>query len=261
MGSDFESLTGEPVMFQAWKSITRALPVCAALALLPVTGSAQAPWPNKPITLVVTYPPGGGADLVARLVAPKMSQTLGQQVVVENRGGGGGSVGAGYVARSKPDGYTLMVDGGGFAINPSLYPKLPYDTAKAFTPIGVLALFPLALVVTPSYPAKSVAELIEMAKAAPNSISYASPGTGSTQHLAGALFILQTKAEMAHVPYKGGSPAMTDVMGGHVPVFFANVGSGLSHIKSGKLRPLAVMSSRRVPVLPEVATLAGLGIA
>lgn len=230
-------------------------------SLMPFASQAQDAWPSKPITVVVTYPAGGAADMLARLVAPRMSAALGQSIVIENRAGGAGQVGASYVANSKPDGYTLMVDGGGHAINPSLFPRLPYDTAKAFTPIGILGVFPLALVVTPNYAAKSVPELIQMAKASPNAISYASPGTGSTQHLAAEQFLQQTKVKMVHIPYKGGSPAMADVMGGHVPVFFANVGSSLSHMKSEKLRPLALMASRRSASLPEVPTLAELGVA
>ena len=233
----------------------------AALCTFPLSGLAQDTWPSKPITIVVTYPAGGAADMLARLVAPKMAATLGQPVVVENRGGGAGQIGAAYVARSKADGYTLMVDGGGYAINPTLFPKLPYDTAKAFTPLGILGLFPLVLVVTPEYGAKSVTELVQMAKAAPGSISYASPGTGSTQHLAIEQFLQQTKVQMVHVPYKGGSPAMADVMGGHVPVYAANIGSSLSNIKAAKLRPLAVMASRRSPSLPEIPTLAEAGVA
>jgi len=232
----------------------------AALCTLPLSGLAQEAWPSKPITMIVTYPAGGAADMLARLVAPKMSATLGQPVVIENRGGGAGQVGAAAVARSKPDGYTVMVDGGGYAINPTLFPKMPYDTAKAFTPIGILGLFPLVLVVTPNYGAKSVTELAQMARTAPGTISYASPGTGSTQHLAVEQFLQQTKVQMVHVPYKGGSPAMADVMGGHVPVYAANIGSSLSNMKAGKLRPLAVMASRRSPSLPEVPTLAEAGV-
>jgi tripartite-type tricarboxylate transporter receptor subunit TctC len=233
----------------------------AALCALPLAALAQDAWPTKPITLVVTYPAGGAADMLARLVAPKMAATLGQSVVIENRGGGAGQVGAGYVARSKPDGYTVMVDGGGYAINPSLFPKLPYDTAKAFTPIGILGVFPLILVVTPGFEAQSVADLVKKAKAAPDAVSYASPGTGSTQHLATEQFLQQSKSRMVHIPYKGGSPAMADVMGGHVPVYVANIGSSLQNIRSSKLRPLAVMASRRSPSLPEVPTLAEAGVA
>ena len=233
----------------------------AALCALPLFSIAQEAWPSRPITLIVTYPAGGAADMLARLVAPKMAATLGQPVVVENRGGGAGQVGAAAVARSKPDGYTVMVDGGGYAINPTLFPKLPYDTAKAFTPIGIVGLFPLVLVVTPNYGAKSVTELVQMAHAAPNTISYASPGTGSTQHLAAEQFLQQAKVQMVHVPYKGGSPAMVDVMGGHVPVYVANIGSSLANMKAGKLRPLAIMAARRSPWLPDVPTMAEAGVA
>ena len=232
-----------------------------ALCALPMSAMAQDAWPTKPITLVVTYPAGGAADMLARLVAPKMAATLGQSVVIENKGGGAGQIGAAAVASSKPDGYTVMVDGGGYAINPTLYPRLPYDTAKAFTPIGILATFPLVLVVTPNYEAQSVKELVQMAKAKPGAISYASPGTGSTQHLAAEQFLQQAAIKMVHVPYKGGAPAMNDVMGGHVPVFAANIGSSLSHIKGGKLRPLAVMAARRSPSLPAVPTMAEAGVA
>jgi len=245
-------------MFVSSKWLSWAL---VSACVVPLASGAQEVWPSKPITLVVTYPAGGAADMLARLVAPKMSATLGQTIVIENRGGGAGQVGAAHVANSKPDGYTVMVDGGGHAINPSLFPKLPYDTAKAFTPIGILGVFPLALVVTPNYAAKSVPELLQMAKASPTAISYASPGTGSTQHLAAEQFLQQTKVKMVHIPYKGGSPAMADVMGGHVPVYFANVGSSLTHMKTDKLRPLALMASRRSASLPELPTLAELGVA
>jgi tripartite-type tricarboxylate transporter receptor subunit TctC len=233
----------------------------AALCALPLASAAQDAWPSKPITLVVTYPAGGAADMVARLVAPRMAAQLGQTIVIENRGGSGGQIGAAVVARSKPDGYTLMVDGGGFAINPALYPKMPYDTAKAFTPVGVLAVFPLVLATAPGFEAKTVAELSQLVRAKPNTISYASPGMGTTQHVATAQFLQQAKLDMVHIPYKGGSPAMADVMGGHVPVYVANIGSSLGHFKGGKLRPLAVMSPRRSPALPDVPTLAEAGVA
>ena len=232
-----------------------------ALCISPLNALAQEVWPSKPITLVVNYPAGGAADMLGRLLAPKMSAALGQPVVVENRGGSGGQIGAAFVARSKPDGYTLMLDGGGYAINPTLFPKLPYDAPKAFTPIGILAIFPIVLVVTPSYSAKSVTELLQMARSAPGSISYASAGTGGAQHLAIEQILQRAKVQMVHIPYKGGSPAMADVMGGHVPVFAANIGSSLTNIKAGKLRPLAIMSSSRSAQLPDVPTLAEAGVA
>jgi tripartite-type tricarboxylate transporter receptor subunit TctC len=245
----------------AWlRCVVQTVTASLVVAALPATGPAQEAWPTKPITLVVTYPPGGGADLMARLVAPKMSETLGQPIVVDNKPGAAGQVGAAFVARAKPDGYTVMVDAASFVINPSLYPKLQYDTDKAFTPVGVLAFFPHVIVVTPDYEAKSVGDLIAMAKAQPGKINYASSGTGSAQHLAGAAFVQQARIELTHVPYKGGGPAMNDVMGGHIPVFFANVASGLSHIRSGKLRALAVAGERRISALPDMPTLAELAM-
>jgi len=232
----------------------------AALCTASFTASAQANWPTRPVTMVVAYPAGGAADMLARLVAPKMSAVLGQPVVIENRGGAAGQIGAGYVAQAKADGYTILVDGGGYAINPTLFPKLPYDPAKAFAPVGILGVFPLVLTVTPNHSAKTTADLVQMARSAPDSISYASPGTGSTQHLATEQFLQQAKIKMVHIPYKGGTPAMADVMGGHVPVYVANIGSSLSNMKANKLRPLAVMAARRSPLLPDVPTLAEAGV-
>jgi len=248
-------------MFHRTKLQTLGILPFLAMAAFPLAGHAEDAWPSRTITLVVSYPAGGAADMLARLVAPKLAATLGQSVVVENKPGGAGQIGAAYVARSKPDGYTVLVDGGGYAINPVLFPKLPYDTAKAFTPVGILGIFPLVLVTSPDFSAKSVAELVALSKAQPGTVSYASPGTGSTQHLAAEQFLQQTKIKMVHVPYKGGSPAMADVMGGHVPVYVANIGSGLSSIQAGKLRPLATMAARRSPSLPDVPTLAEAGVA
>ena len=233
----------------------------AALALvLALATGAFAQYPTKPIRLVVTYPPGGGADLMARLVAPKMSETLGQPVVVENKAGGGGQIGAGEVARAAPDGYTIMLDAANHAVNPSLYASLPYDPARAFQPISLLVQFPNMLVVTPSFPANNVAELIAAAKAKPGTVAFASSGNGSAQHLAGELFRQKAGVEMTHVPYKGGGPALNDVIGGQVPVFFANMASGLPHVKAGKLRALAVTGSKRSPALPDAPTIAEAGL-
>lgn len=232
----------------------------AALGAVPLAATAQPQWPAKPVTIVVAYPAGGAADMLARLVAPKMSAVLGQPVVIENRGGAAGQIGAGYVAQARPDGYTLLVDGGGYAINPTLFPKLPYDPAKAFAPVGILGVFPLVLTTSPTYSAKTTAELVQAARQAPDAVSYASPGTGSTQHLATEQFLQQAKVKILHIPYKGGSPAMADVMGGHVPVYVANIGSSLPNMKAGKLRPLAVMAAKRSPLLPDVPTLAEAGV-
>jgi len=241
----------------------RRLSVAALAALLSpglAFAQAEANYPSKPITLVVTYPPGGGADAMARLIAPKMSEALGQSIVVDNKPGASGQIGAAAVAKAAPDGYTLMLDASSFAVNPALYPKLPYDTMKAFKPIGVVALFPNVVLVNGGFPAQSVADLIGMAGKSKDAVSYASSGNGSAQHLAGALFESATGVDMVHVPYKGGGPALNDVIGGQVPLFFGNLASTLQHVQSGKLRALAVTSVKRSPILPNVPTLSEAGV-
>ena len=235
----------------------------AALAIVAAAGPASAQpteWPTKPITLVVTYPPGGGADAMARLIAPKLGEALGQSVIVDNRPGAGGQIGAAFVAKAAADGHTLMLDASSFAVNPALYPKLPYDSNKAFRAVGVIAQFPNVVLVNAQYPAKSVAELTALARARKDVVSYASSGNGSAQHLAGALFESATKVDMVHVPYKGGGPALNDVIGGQVPLFFGNLASTLQHVQSGKLRALAVTSAKRSSMLPDVPTLAEAGV-
>jgi tripartite-type tricarboxylate transporter receptor subunit TctC len=215
---------------------------------------------GKPITLLVSYPPGGGADLVARLIAPKLAEALGQPVIVENRPGASGTIAAGQVARATPDGSTLLVDASSFAVNPALFAKLPYDTATAFVPLGVIAQFANVLVCTPSFEARSVADVVRLARAKPKQIAYASSGNGSAQHLAGALFEDLARIQLNHVPYRGGGPALTDVMGGQVPLFFANVASAMGHIQAGKLRALAVTARLRCRALPDVPTMDEAGV-
>jgi len=237
------------------------LKASAALLAAPSLGRAQSDIAGgKAITLVVSYPPGGGADLMARLIAPKLAEALKQNVVVDNKPGASGQIAAGLVARAVPDGSTLLVDASSFAVNPSLFPKLPYDTDAAFAPLGIIALFPNVLVCTPSFAAKNVRDLLEMARAKPGQISYASSGNGSAQHLAGALFEDRAKVSLVHIPYKGGGPAMNDVMGGQVPLFFANVASSLGQIQAAKLRPLAVTSRRRARALPDIPTMEEAGV-
>jgi tripartite-type tricarboxylate transporter receptor subunit TctC len=189
-----------------------------------------------------------------------MADALGQSIVVENRPGASGQIGAAAVAKAPPDGYTLMLDASSFSVNPSLYPKLPYDSSKAFLPIGVIALFPNVVLVNANFPAKNMAELTAAARKSKDAVSYASSGNGSAQHLAGALFESAAKVDMVHVPYKGGGPALNDVIGGQVPLFFGNLASTLQHIQSGKLRALAVTSEKRSSILPDVPTLGEAGL-
>lgn len=239
--------------------IACALTISAGMSS-PASAQSAAPWPSKPISLVVTYPPGGGADAMARLIAPRLSEALGQNVIVENKPGASGQIGAAAVAKATPDGHTLMLDASSFAVNPALYPKLPYDTDKAFRPVGIIALFPNVVLVNAQFPAKSVAELVSAAKARKDAVAFASSGNGSAQHLAGAMFESAARVEMAHIPYKGGGPALNDVIGGQVPVFFGNLASTLGHIQGGKLRALAVTSAKRSAILPDVPTLAEAGV-
>lgn len=240
------------------KAILKTMVFAAAATVSAVSFALD--YPTKPVKIVVTYPPGGGADIMARLVAQKLTTSTGQPFVVENKPGASGQIAAASVAKAEPDGYTLMVDASSYAVNPSLYPKLAYDPKKAFVAVTTLALFPNMLVVSPGFGTGSVKELVAMAKAQPGKISYASSGNGSAQHLAGELFKQQAGVDLQHVPYKGGGPAMNDVMAGHVPVFFANMASGLSHVKSGKLKALAVTGSRRAASMPDLPTMAEAGV-
>ena len=218
---------------------------------------AQSNYPTRPITLVVPFPAGGSTDLVARLIASRMVSELGQQIVVENRGGAGGNIGSAVVAKADPDGYTILMGTvATHALNPALYKKMPYDAVKDFTPISLLALIPNVLVVTPNFPAKNVKELIDLVKAKPGEYSYASSGNGTPLHLSGELFKTMAGVNMIHVPYKGAGPALVDVMAGHVPIMFDNLPPSLEQIRAGKLRGLAVTTKERVPSLPDVPTIA-----
>ena len=232
----------------------------AALASIAMPAQAQT-YPTKPIRLVVPFPAGGTTDILARAVAQKLSETLGQQVIVDNRPGAGGNIGSELVARSAPDGYTLLMGTvGTHAINVSLYPKLPYDPVKDFTPIVLMAGVPNVLVVNPSLPARSVSELIAYAKANPGKLNFASSGSGTSIHLSGELFKVLTGVQMTHVPYKGSAPALTDLVGGQVQLMFDNLPSSLAFIKAGKLRALAVTSKTRAAALPDVPTMVEAGV-
>ncbi|HEU0199110.1 MAG TPA: tripartite tricarboxylate transporter substrate binding protein, partial [Burkholderiaceae bacterium] len=212
-------------------------------------------WPNKPISLVVPFPPGGTTDVLARAVGQELSKTLGQPVVVENKPGAGATVGATQVARAKPDGHTLLMGAVHHTIATSVYKKLPYDFGKDFAPITTVALVPNVLVVNPSVPAKSAQELIALAKASPGKLAYGSNGQGTLQHLIGAQFATQAGVQMLHVPYKGSGPLVNDLLGGQVAMSFDTITPVLGHIKAGKLKALAVTTNKRSSTLPDVPTL------
>jgi tripartite-type tricarboxylate transporter receptor subunit TctC len=246
---------------RTWRS--SYLWVLCFLNVLSLAQSTQAQtdaWPQKPITLVVTYPPGGTADIMARSVSTPLSKWLGTNVVVENKPGASGQIAASFVAKSNPDGYTLMLDASSYSVNPSLYPSLPYKPERDFKTLGVLALYPNVLLTHPEFAAKTVSQLVSYAKAHPNAISFASSGNGSAQHLAGVLFAMKANIEMVHVPYKGAGIALNDVLGGQIPVFFGSVGSTIQYIEAKKLSALAVTSAKRVASLPDVPTMAEAGI-
>jgi len=242
------------------KHLARTL-LAAALTLLALTAGAQ-PYPSKPIRLIVPFPPGGNVDLSARILAPELARELGQPVVVDNKAGAGGTLGLDAVAKAAPDGYTLGIAS---PINhlaaPSLYPKLPYDSIRDFTPVGLVASVPMVLVVGPSSPAKTVRELITRAKARDGAMTMASAGSGSGNHIVGELFQDATGVHFVHVPYKGSAPANNDLAGGHVDLHFDQLSSVLTLVQGGRLRALAVTTAKRSPLMPDVPTLAESGVA
>ena len=219
-----------------------------------------ADYPARPITLIVPYPAGGGNDVIARLVAAKMSQNLGQPIVIENRGGAGSTIGTRDAARSAPDGYTLLIATSSLAINPSLYPDAAYDPKKDFAPIGLIATSPNFVLVNPTVPAHSVAELIALAKKDPGKLDFASTGTGTSTHLAAALFAMMADVKFTAVPYKGVAPAITDLLGGHVALMFCPMASVVGQVRGGNLRAIAVTGAKRSPLFPDVPTVAEAGL-
>ena len=218
-------------------------------------------YPDKTIRIIVPYTPGGTADMLARTIGQKMAESLGQQVIIDNRPGAGGNIGADLAAKAAPDGYTILMGTvATHAINPNLYPKMPYDAAKDFAPIVLVATLPNLMVVNPSVPARNVKELIALAKAKPGELAFASAGNGTSQHLSGELFKKMTGVDMIHIPYKGSAPAVTDLVGGQVQLMFDNIPSSLPQVRAGKLRALAVTGPRRSPVLPDLPTLSEAGL-
>jgi tripartite-type tricarboxylate transporter receptor subunit TctC len=252
----------EEAMYRNVRRMLALLATVAAAVAAPFAfAQSTANYPAKPVRLVVPFPAGGTTDILARAVAQKLSEAWGQQVIVDNRPGAGGNIGSDLVAKSKPDGYTLLMGTvGTHAINPSLYKNMPYDHVKDFAPVILVAGVPNVLVVNPSLPVHSVPELIAYAKANPGKLNFASSGNGTSIHLSGELFKAMTGVEMTHVPYKGSAPALTDLIGGQVQLMFDNLPSSLPFIKAGKLRALAVTSGARAAALPDLPTLAESGL-
>jgi len=233
-----------------------------ALGVLAPVGvvCAQDAYPNRPIRLVVPFPPGGSTDNLARVIVPRWAEALGQPMTIENRGGAGGNIGVESVARAVPDGYTVGLFDTAFTINPTLYARLPFDTRKDFTAVMFVASGPAVLVVHPSLPVKTVKDLVALARSRPGAMSYASAGSGTAIHLAAEMFKVAAGIDLVHVPYKGGGPATIDVVGGQVPLMFAQPGTVIGFTGSGKLRPLAMTGDRRWPGMPDVPTFTESGI-
>ncbi|MFA1683039.1 tripartite tricarboxylate transporter substrate binding protein [Achromobacter dolens] len=242
----------------------RAIAACrtalAALSLVAAAASAAQDWPTKPITLVVPYPPGGPTDIVARVVAQGLGDELKQTIIVDNRSGAGGNIGADMVAKAAPDGYTLLLATTAHAINMSLFKNLNYDTRKSFAPVSLLTSGPLVIVTRPDLPASNVRELIALAKSTPGKLTFASSGNGQSTHLAAELFGAMAGVRMVHVPYRGSAPALTDVMGGQADIMFDTMLSSMPYVNGGKLKALAVTGAARSPAAPNVPTVAEAGL-
>lgn len=243
----------------AWMhALTRG---AAALAMVVATTMAAAQaYPNRPIRMVVPFPPGGAVDVIGRVVAPALSERLGQQLVIDNRGGANAIIGTDIAAKAAPDGYTLLIVPAGHAITPNVTRKLPYDTLKDLAAVGLVGNGAYILVIHPGLPVKSVSEFVAYAKARPGKLNYAATGYGNATHLAGELFKVLTGVDMVYILYKGGGPALTDVISGQVSAFFAGVASAAAHIKSGKVRALGVTTARRAAALPDIPTIAETGV-
>jgi tripartite-type tricarboxylate transporter receptor subunit TctC len=238
----------------------RIIAVVAALMPAAALGQSLGSYPDRPVKIIVPFAPAGPTDVVARLIAQKLSERLGKQFYIENVTGAGGNTGMGQAARAAPDGYTILFVSSSYVVNPSLYPKIPYDPYRDFAPVTVAGDAPNALLVNPSVPAKTVRELIDYIKANPGKISYASAGTGTTPHLSGELFRLSLKLDIVHVPFSGAGPAIQSLAGDHTPMAFTSLPPAIPLINDGKIRALAVSAAKRVAALPNVPTLAEAGL-
>jgi tripartite-type tricarboxylate transporter receptor subunit TctC len=231
--------------------------LCASSVAAPV---AAAEYPSRPIRFIVPFPPGGGNDIVGRIVAARLAEGLGQQIVVDNRGGAGGTIGTDITAKAPPDGYTMLVNNISLAVNHTLFKKLPYDTLKDLAPVSLIGRQPNIVVVHPALPVKSVRELLALARAKPGEMSYGSGGVGTASHLATEMLKLMTKTEMVHVPYKGLGPALTDLVGGRLQVIISTMASALPQTRAGRLRPIAVTTAQRSAFFPDVPTMDEAGV-
>ena len=241
-------------------SLTRFAALVTVLGLMAAATATAQTWPAKPVRIIVSFPPGGGLDFFTRVTAPKLQENIGQQVVVENRSGAGGMIGAEAGAKASPDGYTvLFASSAEITINQHLYPKMAYDSIKDFAPVSYAAHAAILFSVHPSIPAKSLKELIALARTRPSQLNYASAGTGGSQHLSGELLKSSAKIDIVHVPYKGAAPAVIDMVGGHVSMGFTALPSSILHARAGKLRPIAVTSAKRSEAAPELPTFTELG--
>ena len=229
-------------------------------ALVTPALQAQGSYPDKPIRFIVPYPPGGGTDVIARIVQNKFQTVLGQSIVIENKGGAGGSVGTEMAAKSAPDGYTVLFTLSSHTINPAIFPKLNFDTIKDFEPVGLVASLPQILVTGPQFAPNTVAEMTALARTQPGAVSFASVGNGSPGHLAGELQALRTGVKLTHIPYRGGGPAVTDVMGGQVPTLWVSIPAAAQFVKTGKLKALAVSTLKRSAAFPNVPTMQEAGV-
>jgi tripartite-type tricarboxylate transporter receptor subunit TctC len=243
--------------------LKKIISIAAFLAVLASAGFAQAQgdsYPNKPVRLIVAFPPGGSVDVVARLVAPRLSESLGQPVVVDNRSGASGNIGTEAAARAKPDGYTLLLHTIPFVANVHLYSPLPYDPINDFAPISLLSSSPSVLVVHPSVPARTVGELLRLAKSKPGALNYSAAGAGTNPHIAGELFAMLGNVDIVAIQYKGGGPALVAVLGGEIGITFPNISEAVQHVNAGRLRALGVTGAKRSAALPEVPTIAESGV-
>jgi tripartite-type tricarboxylate transporter receptor subunit TctC len=243
------------------RSALLAACACACALALPAPGAAQPAYPSKPISLVVPFSPGGGNDILARALAPRLSQLLGQPVVVENKPGAGGNIGTDAVARATPDGHTLLIASNQATINPALGTKTPFDIERDFAPVGLIASVPIVLVANPQTPFRTLPELLRHAKGHPQPVAYSSPGNGTPQHLAGEALAKMTQTPLVHVPYKGTGPAISDLVGGQVQISFGTMASVMPFVQSGKLRAIAIAGQKKSAAMPALPTFGDAGLA